>query len=119
MKHGFFLFPAGLTGAALLFLRASIALLLVAVPLATEAGPAWIAFAAIILAIGIGAGFCTRAAALLAIAIATAHGEWVTPLSFLAHGLEAAALIMTGPGALSIDAWRFGRRTIHLPTPGS
>jgi uncharacterized membrane protein YphA (DoxX/SURF4 family) len=75
--------------------------------------------------LGLVAGFLTPAAAagvsLSALAIATASSpqagaslaaHWQGPWFIAA---DALALAMLGPGALSIDAWLFGRREIVIP----
>jgi uncharacterized membrane protein YphA (DoxX/SURF4 family) len=74
---------------------------------------------------GLVAGFLTPVAAagvsLSALAIAAASApqagagvaaHWQGPWFVAA---DALALVMLGPGALSIDAWLFGRREIVIP----
>ncbi len=71
-----------------------------------------------LLALTIIIGFCTRIAAGLSVAIAVAIAltiDQAVTLSIVNHVLNAAVLAMIGPGAVSIDARLFGRRTLHLP----
>lgn len=115
MKHIFFAFPNGLAGVALLLLRASIVLSLVTSPIPLS--QPWSTPFLHILAITIGTGVYTRTAAVLcaigfALLIWPMH--WLPPLPSLIHALDAAALALIGPGAFSIDALVFGRRTMHL-----
>jgi len=117
MKHIFFAFPAGMAGAALLVLRGSVALFMIDAP-AQFPSVSWIAIPAYGLAIAVALGFATRWAAGLCAALCAVL---IWPLGaapvieLLMHGLAAGALAMIGPGAFSIDASLFGRRTIHLP----
>ncbi len=70
-----------------------------------------------ILAIALSIGFCTRFAAGLcaaALLLLVWPIGWAAPLPYLIHALDAFALALIGPGALSIDALLFGRRTMHL-----
>jgi hypothetical protein len=117
MKHIFFAFPGGLAGAALLLLRVSVALLLVTIP-AESSSKSLSALFCYLVAITIGLGFCARIAAAVAVAICAIllwppGPDYVAP--FFIHILDAVALALIGPGAFSIDARLFGRRTVHLP----
>lgn len=117
MKHDFYLFPAGLPGQALVLLRASISLFLVATPTGRIALTAWPALVLDVLALAVLIGFRTRVSAVLAGAVAV--GLVVTeggfpPLSSFAYAVDAVILAMAGPGAYSLDARFFGRRTLHF-----
>lgn len=112
------MFPGGSAGAGLLLLRASVAVS--TLMLAAEFAPATYTpqFIGVLLAIGLCAGFQTRVfaalsllAPLLCVIAATAPGLAAV------HAISAAALVMTGPGAFSVDARLFGRRTVTLPDP--
>ncbi len=116
MKHIFFAFPAGRAGAALLVLRGSAVVFMIAAPAEFDS-PAWIAIPAYAVAFALAVGFGTRVAAGLCVALC-AFLVWpvgAPAIPLLAQGLAAGALTMIGPGAFSIDANLFGRRTIHLP----
>jgi hypothetical protein len=118
MKHIFFAFPGGFAGAALLFLRGSVMLFIVTAPAVATAPSSWIAILCCLAAILISAGYLTRIVAGLC-ALACAILIWpmsaAPPLLLLPHVLDAAALALIGPGAFSVDAQLFGRRTMHLP----
>ncbi|MBC9034443.1 hypothetical protein IAG41_18805 [Sphingomonas sp. JC676] len=99
-------------------MRASLALFVVTVPAVVAAPSSWIAILFCLAAILISAGYLTRIVAGLC-AVACAIMIWpmtaAPPLSLFPHVLDAAALALIGPGAFSIDARLFGRRTMHLP----
>jgi hypothetical protein len=118
MRSGLALFPGGSVGAGLLMLRVSVAVSTLL--LAAEFTPATYIpqFIGVLFGLALCAGFQTRIAAglslvapLLCVIAATAPG-----LSAV-HSISAAALAMTGPGAFSVDARLFGRRTVTLPDP--
>ncbi len=118
MTTMFFAFPRGVAGVALLLLRLSVVAFLVAGPaMQGDFGPLWPPFL-YILAILLVVGIWTRVAAVLCIAGA-ALVAWplgsMAWLPFFIHALDAATLALIGPGAYSIDAISFGRRTMHLP----
>jgi uncharacterized membrane protein YphA (DoxX/SURF4 family) len=115
----FFMFPHGLPGLALLLLRAA-----VAIALLTESfnHPHWVSGTlqamAILLSVVILAGCWTPIVAAVALVL---HG-----LVWLATGvdsaamaivfcLDAIALALLGPGAYSLDSYRFGRRLVVPP----
>jgi uncharacterized membrane protein YphA (DoxX/SURF4 family) len=117
MKHIFFAFPAGTAGAALLVLRGSVVLFMIHAPAQFPSAP-WIAVPSYGLAIAVALGFATRWAAGLCAALCAIliwRLEAAPVIDLLMHALAAGALAMIGPGAFSIDASLFGRRTIHLP----
>jgi hypothetical protein len=119
MQKLFSMFPSGLPGLALLLVRASVALAL----LFTDYGlrhvlPGWVHGIAIVISGALSLGYLTPVAAATALAF---HG-----LLWFAAGvdnaavsvifaLDAIALALLGPGAYSIDSYRFGRRLVVLP----
>ena len=117
MKHSFFVFPSGLTGSGLFVLRMSVVLFLTSVAPTHFAPEPWLCFALGLLALLLTIGFCTRTsasvAAIMAAAIAWDVGGLLA-LSVLGHMFAGAAVAMVGPGAFSMDARLFGRRTLHL-----
>jgi hypothetical protein len=116
LQRLFSMFPTGWPGFALLLLRASVA---VSPLLGTEGHsqhhPYWYIFV-LVLATALCCGFLTPLAALVVFALQLnrfGHGGLET-LVFL---FDALSLSMLGPGAYSVDAYRFGRRLVELP-PG-
>lgn len=113
----FLVFPAGLSGAALLLLRISAALLLVVAALVLGPVSWWvwglIAVTALSLLMGALTRFSAGLACMAAIgsAILSAKG---LDLLFALHALNAAALCILGPGAFSVDARIYGRRIITI-----
>jgi hypothetical protein len=109
------LFPGGITGIGLLLLRLSVAVssLLLAAGLGSfNYIPASIAA---LLAMGLSAGLKTRVLAILGLVAALSCLIVGAPPGLAAiHAISSAALAMTGPGAFSLDARLFGRRTISL-----
>lgn len=113
-------YPDGLFGVALLLLRLSYAV--IAFPSLARAWPmpsttVPIGLAAAVITLALVLGFGARAAALLlvlalAMAVAGARGDLAWFLFACAGG--AAALVLLGPGAWSIDAHLYGRRVIRL-----
>jgi uncharacterized membrane protein YphA (DoxX/SURF4 family) len=132
LQRFFSTFPGGWPGTGLLLLRAvagaaALAQGSVFAVHGTASTPAtWtLAALAVLSGAGLFAGFLTPAAAagasLSAIAI-TAMTAAPDGASMAAHwqgawfvAADALALAMLGPGALSIDAWLFGRREIVIP----
>ena len=113
-------YPDGASGAALLLMRISCAL--IAFPALGRVAAVhvtwWLApTASTALGLALLAGIGTRLAALLLLAILiaslpAARGDII--LFILGSAGVAAALALLGPGAYSIDAYRFGRRVIRL-----
>lgn len=118
MKHIFFAFPAGIPGLALATLRLSAAL--------------WVAVAAVhvsststletavlgLLSSGLVVGFSTRlisGACAVGATICAAAIESFASICVVGTVFEMIALTLIGPGAYSVDAAMYGRRTIHLP----
>ena len=115
------MFPTGLPGLALLLLRASVAIALLAQGYAhRQSLPDWAEAAAILVSLVLSAGYLTPIVALIGLVI---HGFiwWALgPASAVAVTLillDAVALALLGPGAYSIDSYRFGRRVVVLPPP--
>lgn len=118
MKQISLVFPGGVTGAALLLLRAAVTISLIVLPCGGFPLQSWPAVACYLLALTISIGFCTRIASLLAVAMTVAMAlaiDHAMSLALVNHALDAVVLAMIGPGAASVDARLFGRRTLHLP----
>jgi uncharacterized membrane protein YphA (DoxX/SURF4 family) len=119
MQRLFSMFPAGLPGIGLALLRASVTIALLLehhsyrpVLSACSEGTA------ILLSLALIVGFLTPIAAALAMVFhvliwITLAAEGIGPASVIT--LEALALILIGPGAYSLDSYRFGRRMLVLP----
>ena len=119
MQRLFSTFPPGWPGLGLILLRVSVAVPVLLDAYGTrEELPGWALCALVLLSATLSAGFLTPIAALLTMAI-----RLVGPTSVGAGGedaicvtvLSCLALAMLGPGAYSIDAYRFGRRVVVLP----
>ena len=113
------MFPTGLPGFALLLLRASVAIALLTQGYASRQSlPGWAEGATILVFLLLSAGYLTPIVALVGLAI---HGFiwWALgPAGAVAVTtilLDAVALALLGPGAYSIDSYRFGRRVVVLP----
>ena len=73
---------------------------------------------AVLTSIAIGAGYLTPIAAIVALATHVVIWFALDSVSLAAATvvtLDALALALLGPGAYSIDAYRFGRRLVVLP----
>jgi putative oxidoreductase len=116
MKHDFSAYPAGVAGLALLLLRCSAAAFLLSAFPSLLTAPPWPALVLCTIAVAIMLGTLTRIAASLcaAVAVIMLVMPGMRAIAGVPSLLDAAALAMIGPGAFSIDARRFGRRTIHL-----
>lgn len=115
MRHIFSLYPGGPAGAGLLMLRLHVVLLLVDLA-AAQVLPVALAISVLIPALAL--GLYTRIALSLAIAVFGASlftSTHLAPVPFASELFSLIALGLLGPGALSIDAHRFGRRVIRLP----
>jgi hypothetical protein len=115
------MFPRGLPGLALLLLRASTAIAVVIECYAHRSElPGWIQTVAWVVSIALCAGFLTPILALTGLAF---HGfVWLgldgVPWAFMViRFLDVVALALLGPGAYSVDAYRFGQRLVVLPPP--
>ncbi len=112
MISGIPLFPGGASGVGLLLLRLAVAGSLLTQAATHAQTPNAAQFIAILLAAALCAGFRTSVAACISgVALLAA----LPSLDAALHAATAAALALTGPGALSADARLFGRRTVTLP----
>ena len=117
MRHLFFAFPGGAAGIALVLFRISAALWIVEAS-GLRLDGFWPNALPLVAAGGLAAGFATRvvsaigAVAPLIVAAATGRYPAIGEIGFV---LVAAGVTLIGPGAYSIDAALFGRRTVHLP----
>jgi len=116
----FSMFPAGLPGIGLLFLRSSVAIGLLIDDYSHRQGlSAATHGAAILLSVALFAGHLTPIAA--AIALLLQGLIWFklggsTAAAELIVCLDLIGLVLLGPGAYSVDSYRFGRRIV-LPPP--
>jgi hypothetical protein len=113
------MFPRGLPGLALLLLRTSAALaLLLNCHLARDPLSVWIFAGAILISLTLCIGWLTPICAATALAmhlVVWAHLDHVGVLTILVVLLDLLALALIGPGAYSIDGYRYGRRVLVLP----
>lgn len=119
MQRLFSMFPPGLPGLALLLLRASVAIALLAECYSRQRDlSGWIQAAIILVSLASSLGYLTPIVAVMSLVLHTLI--W----SGLGFGnaavatmicLNAMALALLGPGAYSIDYYRFGRRQVILP----
>jgi hypothetical protein len=117
------MFPPGLPGLALLLLRASVALGLLAETYGQrQALPGWTQVTAILISLALSVGYLTPVAAAAAlvfhalIGFALDGGRNGAAVAIVLS-LDALALSLLGPGAYSLDSRRFGRRLVVLPPP--
>lgn len=112
-----FEFPGRSTGTGLLLLRLSAAGSLISTCLSSPGLPSWGLCLAILVATGLAIGFRTRLLCGLSALGLIAHVAMGSAVPVLAAvGLaDSLALALTGPGAFSVDARVFGRRTVFLP----
>ena len=115
------MFPSGLPGLALLALRASVSLALLAECFVYRQSLSDLLLtAAIALAVVLSIGWLTPIASVIALAL---HGAIWCLVDVPAAGvltvvvLDGLALSMLGPGAYSLDSYRFGRRVVVVPPP--
>jgi putative oxidoreductase len=115
------MFPTGLPGLALLFLRASVAFSVVVETYAHDPSTAvWLKIAAGLIAAALSAGYMTPIAAAMAIAyqvLLWSSVGTVNSAEAIMVSLDSLALALLGPGAYSIDGYLFGRRVVVLPPP--
>ena len=117
----FSMFPTGSPGIALLLLRASVAIALVIETYGHRQDlPRWLEATAIVISVAISAGYLTPIAAVAGVFLHT--GLWwslgaVGAADTVVFCLDAGALALLGPGAYSVDSYRFGRRRVVVPPP--
>jgi putative oxidoreductase len=115
----FFMFPAGWPGVGLLFLRSSVAIaLLVEAYCHRQHPPSWMQGAAIVLSTTLFAGYLTPISAaigLLLHALIWSRLGAANAATAIVVSLDVIALALLGPGAYSIDSFRFGRRVVAVP----
>src|SRR5688572_789746 len=113
------MFPRGLPGLALLLLRASVATsLLLDACHHRQALSFWIQVVAILAALAVSAGFLTPISSLIAVVVHVVAWYMVGPVNVAIAtivSLDALALTLVGPGAYSVDSFRYGRRVVVLP----
>ena len=103
---------------ALVLFRLSAALWIVGASAPALQNYFWPAALLLMSAIGLAAGFATRilsgigVAALVIVTVARGRYPTAAEAGFV---LISAGVALIGPGAYSIDAAIFGRRTVHLP----
>jgi uncharacterized membrane protein YphA (DoxX/SURF4 family) len=121
MQRLFSMFPPGWPGLALLLLRVSVATALLLQGYGHRLWlSGWMLGVVVPLCACLCVGFLTPIGAILAVLFHVL--AWSSP-SIGSAGttaialLDALALAMLGPGAYSIDAYRFGRRVVVLPPP--
>lgn len=109
-------YPSGTAGAGLALLRLSVAywLLVTASP---ENTLLWQQFTLAVVALAVAGGFYARLLSTLCLlfALEQVFVSSTTMADSFAAILNTAALALVGPGAFSIDATFFGRRTVVLP----
>lgn len=115
MNQKFYEYPAGWSGTALVALRISLAaFVLIAVAEVPDLA-LWTVCAMVAVASLILAGWHARTASILSSLVAALVWTKVdSGVLVLPHLLDAVALVMIGPGAYSIDALMYGRKTMHL-----
>jgi len=115
------MFPPGLPGIGLIFLRASVAIALLLEAFAYRHGlSGWSQSIALVISMALFAGFLTPVAAVISIVFhalifSTLGSGGAGVLSLTAF--DSLALALLGPGAYSFDSYRFGRRMVVLPPP--
>ena len=117
MQRLYSMFPQGLPGLGLGLLR--MAIILQWLMQVGSRPSAWLLVMTAMLAVTIALGLITSAASLLLLAAVTIMGldSGAFSIATFCEVLQAIALILLGPGAYSLDARLFGRRTFELPKP--
>jgi hypothetical protein len=120
MRHVGPFFPGGGTGAGLLLIRMSVGASLLIAASADNLSSFRLPVA-LLLSVPIAIGYGTKIVAVLSICL-------TSYLCVLGHGpilssspqiVTALALVCTGPGAFSVDAYAFGRSTIVMGRRGN
>src|SRR4051794_34617405 len=120
MRHVGPFFPGGGTGAGLLLLRVSVgASLLIAA--SSDNSPSFRLPLALLLSVPIAIGYGTSIATALSICLSSylyviGHESLLGSASQM---VTALALVLTGPGAFSLDAYAFGRSRIVMVGRGN
>ena len=119
MQKLYSMFPPGLPGSALLLLRASVALALLLHFYGERLSlSGWIHAAATAICAALCIGYLTPVVAATALLL---HGLiWFcagvdSAAMAVVVTFDAVALALLGPGAYSVDSYRFGRRVVVLP----
>lgn len=121
MQRLFSMFPVGWPGIGLLCLRLAVALSLGLVMPSTQIRFPAVEWAMEILGFLLVIGFATPILAVLAALVGICglsdmgNASWEYVVSWV---LVACALALLGPGAYSVDARLFGRRSVILNSPG-
>lgn len=115
------MFPPGLPGLALLCLRASVAIALLVEHYAhRDELSIWVHSVGILVSFAVAIGYMTPIVAATGLVfhglVWASFGVGSMGVAF-ALALDALALALLGPGAYSVDSYRFGRRLIVLPPP--
>jgi len=117
-RHRFLLYPAGAPGTGLLLLRTSVVLFLLSISFERWSSTSAPALCLDSLAVLIVIGLWTRTVACLSVCLIAAFvlsGSFpASAMLPIAHGIDALIIVIVGPGAFSMDARLFGRRTLTL-----
>jgi hypothetical protein len=111
------MFPPGFPGLALVLLRISVAIAALLASHSLQGLSSWSVAAVFIVCAALSAGFLTPIVAILALVFDGLAWTNIGPGTSAAACLNALALALLGPGAYSVDAYRFGRRVVVLPPP--
>jgi hypothetical protein len=119
MHRLYSMFPLGLPGVGLLFLRLAVAITLWPLPSGLEMwlGERALFWCAIALALMLGAGFVTPIAVSICLLLKCAElaKPDATPSPYVACAVLASlALFLLGPGAYSLDSLLYGRRVLTV-----
>ncbi len=115
MQRLYSMFPQGGPGVGLLLLRVSMVACMVWLVPADP--PGWFAILAMVLGSAFVAGIATPVVCVASVALMLAMaglGDRVALPALAVTALQAAALLLLGPGAYSLDALLFGRRLIDV-----